>query len=354
MIQVEAIDSYQSSKILTYNESIKKIAKLKKEGKKVGLCHGGFDLTHPGHVKHFEMAKKLCDILFVSVTSDKFVSERKGSGRPIYTDRLRAYMIASVEFVDYVVITDFKLGVDVINGLNPSFYIKGPDFTNKKTPGIESEREAIKAAGGEMKYTTEPPMSTTKIIEYIKNEVDTKNILLIIDRDGTIVEDADFLGKNKEWHKDIKYKDDVIDFISTIQTKYKTTKIVLTNQTGVARGFFDCKTVEKINAHINDELARRGINIDNWQYCPHADREYALKKSELKIKPEFIKDKTKRKPNTDMVLDAMNELKKDINEFTSIIVIGDRLEDKELAENLKAKFVDVTGKSYDELLKNSV
>ena len=69
---------------------------------------------HPGHVKHFECAKDLCDILFVSVTSDKFVMSRKGSGRPIYTDKLRAYIISGVEFIDYVVISDFKRGIEVI------------------------------------------------------------------------------------------------------------------------------------------------------------------------------------------------------------------------------------------------
>src|SRR5512137_811135 len=134
MMPVQAIDSYRSEKIVKFEDSIRIIGKLKAEGKTVGLCHGGFDITHPGHAKHFEMAKKLCDVLFVSVTSDKFVSERKGSGRPVYTDKLRAYMIANTQNVDYVVITEFKSGVDVIKMLKPSFYIKGPDFINKTTP----------------------------------------------------------------------------------------------------------------------------------------------------------------------------------------------------------------------------
>jgi len=349
MIPVESIEAYKSNKILSYDESIRSIAKLKKEGKKVGLCHGGFDLTHPGHVKHFEMAKKLCDILFVSVTSDKFVSERKGSGRPIYTDRLRAYMIASVEFVDYVVVTDFKLGIDVITGLKPTFYIKGPDFVNKKTPGIEAEREVIRSVGGEMRYTTEPPMSTTKIIEYIKKEVDNKNLLLIIDRDGTILKNDDFLGKNKDWKKEIQFNEDVVSFVSYIQTKYSTTKLVISNQAGVARRYFDCKRVEEINGYINNELSKRGIKIDGWQYCPDVDSKYASQHPELNLDPKHIRDRTKRKPGTDMVSDGLKAIKKELNDFTDIIVIGDRHEDKELADNLKAKFIDVTGKNYEKL-----
>ena len=144
MLKVDSIDIYKADNILTVTAGSDKVRTLKAAGKIVGLCHGGFDLTHPGHVNHFKMAKKMCDVLFVSVTADKFVTSRKGSGRPIYTDKLRAYMIASIKFVNYVIITDFKQGVDVINSLRPSFYIKGPDFMDKTTPGITAERKAIK------------------------------------------------------------------------------------------------------------------------------------------------------------------------------------------------------------------
>lgn len=195
MIKIES-DIYASKKVIDYNTAIKKIADLKSKGKTIGLCHGGFDLLHPGHIKHFESAKKLCDILFVSVTSDRFVEERKGSGRPVYTDKLRAYSIACIEFVDFVIISNFKTGVEVIQKLKPSYYIKGPDFINKDTPGITAEREAIKSVNGEMRYTNDPNLSTTEIIGYIK-EIDRKKILVGIDRDGTLIEDIGFLGKKK-------------------------------------------------------------------------------------------------------------------------------------------------------------
>jgi len=146
-MEIEKKESYKSNKVVDLDDAERMISKFKNSGKKVGLCHGGFDLLHPGHVKHFESAKKLCDILMVSITSDKFVQSRKGSGRPIFPDQLRAYMVANVLFVDYVIITDFKEGVDVIKRLKPTYYIKGPDFINKQTPGIISERNAIAEIG---------------------------------------------------------------------------------------------------------------------------------------------------------------------------------------------------------------
>lgn len=349
----EVNNAYVSKKILGFQAAIKKIAELKKQGKKVGLCHGGFDLLHPGHMKHFESAKRLCDILVVSITSDRFVTTRKGSGRPIYNDKVRAYSVACVEFVDFVVITDFKKGIEVIKKLKPSYYIKGPDFINKTTPGITAERKAIKDVGGEIKYTDDPAFSTTNIIKYIKEELDTKKMLLIIDRDGTIIEDTHYIGKDKDWKNEIKIIKPVIDIISYLQTKHDTTKIVVSNQAGVARKFFDCKTVEEINKYIDGELKKKGIKIDNWQYCPDADKAYAerKKKEGFEFNSKFVKEKTKRKPNPDMVLDGLKELGKDLKDFTGIIVIGDNEDDKGLAKNLGANLIDVKEKSYDGLLK---
>lgn len=162
---------YTSKNILQINDATKLIDSLKKSGKTVGLCHGGFDLLHPGHIKHFESAKQLCDVLIVSVTSDNFVTGRKGTGRPIFTDKFRTYMIANLKCVDYVVLSDYKSGIEVINLLCPSFYIKGPDYIHKTTPGINSEREAIEKIGGKIKYTYDPTFSTTSIIKYIKEEM---------------------------------------------------------------------------------------------------------------------------------------------------------------------------------------
>ncbi len=359
MIQVDEISQYTSEKILSFEQTIRKITELKKSGQIVGLCHGGFDLTHPGHVKHFESAKKLCDVLIVSITSDRFVASRKGSGRPIYSDFLRAYMISSIIFVDYVVITDFAKGTEIINNLQPSFYIKGPDFINKITPGITAEREAIKAVGGEMKYTTEPPMSTTKIIDYVKNEVIDKELLLIIDRDGTLIENDDFFGRNDNWQDELKYKKNVIDFISYLQTKYKTTGIVVSNQTGVARMFFDCERVEKINNLVHQHLNTQKVKISSWQYCPDADAAYTeTKKSQLgySFDNNFVKEVTRRKPHLTMVDDALKELNRDFSEFSEIVVIGNAEDDKLLADNIKGKdiktiFVNVTDKNYEDLIK---
>ncbi|MCX6746815.1 MAG: HAD-IIIA family hydrolase [Candidatus Pacearchaeota archaeon] len=341
MLPVNNIEVYTAKNIVSLEQASALISKLKEDGKKVGLCHGGFDLLHPGQIKHFESAKGLCDFLFVSITSDQFVSSRKGSGRPIFSDVLRAYMVANLKNVDYVIISNYKSGIETIKQLKPSFYIKGPDFINKNTPGINAERQTIEDLGGKMMYTHDPKLGTTEIIDYIKNKVDIEKILLCIDRDGTLIEEENWLGKEENWKSKVKLKDNFINLISFLQTKYKTRKIVVSNQAGVARNYFSCNRVEEINSYINGLLLQKGIKIDDWQYCPDVDKKFAdYKKEKIQFNPDFIKDTTKRKPGDAMVLDGLKKFGENISDFSKIIVFGDRDEDAGLASNLKALYID--------------
>src|SRR6056297_382516 len=188
-----------------FSTTKKLIKQLKAMGKTVGICHGAFDLVHPGHIKHFESASKLCDVLIVSLTSDYYVKKRKGENRPIYTQEERAYMIASLEYVDFVTISDFETGKETIQYLEPNYYIKGPDYKNKKTKGILSERQAIKNVGGKMLYTDDAKYSTSKLIDKIK-QINRESLLLILDRDGTLIEEKNYLGKNENYLEEIKSK----------------------------------------------------------------------------------------------------------------------------------------------------
>ena len=344
--------AFASPKIISLESAAILVSQAKVQGKKVGLCHGGFDLLHPGHIIHFESAKRLCDVLMVSVTSDKFVAGRKGFGRPVFPEQLRAYSIAALQCVDYVIITHFEKAVPILEIVQPSYYIKGPDFIGKITPGITAEREAIARVGGEMKYTTDVKLSTTEIIDYIKHQLDVPEMLVVIDRDGTLIHNDDFPGKNDSWMEELQLNQDVVSYLSYLQTKYKTTKMVVTNQAGVARKYFDCAKVEEINNHIHSLLAQKGINIDLWKYCPEVDSKYAAMKQEIPFDSRFVKENTQRKPNPEMVLEGLATLQKELGEFQSIIVIGDKDDDDGgLAQNLKGKFIDVKGKGYEELKK---
>ena len=137
----------------------------KNRGKKVILCHGVFDLLHIGHIRHFEQAKKMGDVLAVTTTPDRYVD--KGPGRPVFNEGLRAEAIAALDCVDYVAINQWPMAVETIRLLRPDFYAKGSDYRNAsddRSGGISLEEEAIKSVGGQITFTDDITFSSSSLI----------------------------------------------------------------------------------------------------------------------------------------------------------------------------------------------
>jgi len=154
-----------ASKIKTIDELARILERLRKKGKKIVHCHGVFDLLHPGHIKHFQAAKKKGDILVVTVTKDEYVN--KGPGRPIFNHYLRAESIAAFECVNFVAINEWPTAVETISRLKPHFYVKGSDYTRKDddlTGKIQEEEMAVKAVGGSFHFTDEVSFSSSTLI----------------------------------------------------------------------------------------------------------------------------------------------------------------------------------------------
>ncbi len=133
--------------------------------KKIGLCHGVFDLVHPGHIIHFEEAKKICDILVVSVTSEQYV--RKGPGRPYFNNEMRLKFLSAIECIDYVILSSSYTADDIINVVKPDYYIKGQEYSKSEddiTGMIDEEVELVRRYGGDVYFTSGALFSSTKLI----------------------------------------------------------------------------------------------------------------------------------------------------------------------------------------------
>ncbi|MDP3733884.1 MAG: adenylyltransferase/cytidyltransferase family protein [Nanoarchaeota archaeon] len=162
--------SYVSDNILMEEELLEKVQALQKQGKKIGLCSGSFDLLHPGHITHLLAAKKECDILVVSVAPDEHnTRSRKQKGRPIFTHGLRAFAISQLKAVDFVLIHENSQ--QVIRILKPDVYIKGIDYNTLSDPVLMLEKEAVESHGGKIVFTSTNKLATTEIIKYIKEEI---------------------------------------------------------------------------------------------------------------------------------------------------------------------------------------
>lgn len=138
-------------------------------GKKIGLCHGCFDILHCGHVKHFAEAKMQVDFLFVSITSDTFVG--KGKGRPFFNHDLRGEVLEGLRDIDAVFVNNFPTAVALINFLQPDLYIKGPDYLDSKDCNLNAEINAIRNYGGEVYFTSGVKYSSTKLFEALYSQL---------------------------------------------------------------------------------------------------------------------------------------------------------------------------------------
>lgn len=151
-------------KIMELDELAPKIAALKAEGKKIVLCHGCFDLMHPGHIKYFQASKRMGDILVVTLSPDRYVD--KGPGRPAFNETLRAESIAALECVDFVAINKWPTAEETLRLLRPDYYVKGQEFEKleDKTGKIQRESEVVAEIGAEMRFTHEIVFSSTDLL----------------------------------------------------------------------------------------------------------------------------------------------------------------------------------------------
>ena len=162
------------------------ILRKKFSSKKIGLVHGVFDFFHYGHLLHIEKAKSLCDILVVSITSDKFI--KKGIGRPFYNNFQRKKILSSLIQINYLYVSESESSVELINKLKPDIYFKGNDYINFKkdySKKIIKEADAVKKNNGKIIFTNEKTFSSTKLINNYSENLDeeTKKYLLNISRE---------------------------------------------------------------------------------------------------------------------------------------------------------------------------
>lgn len=155
---------------------------------------------------------------------------------------------------------------------------------------------------------------------------------LFLDRDGVINEDVKYPHRPDQ----IRFKDGIFTFCKVaLQKGYLL--IVVTNQAGVAKGYFTEEDVRKLHAWMSDQFLQRGIAITAFYYCPYH--------AEGKI-PEYRKDSNWRKPNPGMILQAVEDHSIDLGVS---LVVGDKPSDRIKLPQLKSIILksEYTGDDFD-------
>jgi rfaE bifunctional protein nucleotidyltransferase chain/domain len=153
------------TKIKSRNELIPIVEQLHKEGKKIALTNGCFDILHVGHIHSFREAKRNSDILIVALNSDDSVRTLKGKERPFVPEDQRAEVISAMSDVDYVVIFNELDPLAIITDLKPDILVKGEDWA----AGTIIGQDVVEARGGKViRASLKKGVSTTNLIKKIK------------------------------------------------------------------------------------------------------------------------------------------------------------------------------------------
>ncbi|AFI05382.1 D-glycero-beta-D-manno-heptose-7-phosphate kinase [Helicobacter cetorum] len=141
--------------------SLEKLLKILEHTKqKIVFTNGCFDILHKGHASYLQKAKALGDILVVGLNSDDSIKRLKGDNRPIIAQDDRAFLLASLSCVDYIVVFKEDTPKDLIKAIKPDILVKGADYLNQEVVGSEFAKEV-------RLIEFEEGRSTSKIIEKI-------------------------------------------------------------------------------------------------------------------------------------------------------------------------------------------
>jgi len=178
-----------------YNKKIKTIKELFKiikpfpRNEKVIMCHGTFDVVHPGHIRHLFYAKSKAKYLIASLTSDRHID--KADYRPFIPEELRAINLAALEMVDYVLIDDDPTPINNIKIIKPDYFAKGFEYGNKGINiNTSQEIKALESYGGEIIFTPgDVVYSSSSIIESAPPQIKIEKLMVLMQSENISFKD---------------------------------------------------------------------------------------------------------------------------------------------------------------------
>ena len=333
MIKKVAAENNRSvlEKIQTIAHLAERTREAQDAGKKVVLCHGVFDLVHMGHIRHFDVAVKEGDFLIVTITADAYVN--KGPGRPIFTEQLRAEMLAALQTVNWVGINHGPTAEYVLDTIRPDIYVKGSDYENPEddvTGMIVRERDAVEKHGGKVVFTKDITFSSSELINKYLGVYDAplQDYLDKLRGTGTAQKIEELIEKVRDF-KVLIVGDAIIDeylYVDAMGKSAKETMIATRYQKSelFAGGVFAaanhvaslCAEVEIIttlgNLDSHEEFIRNHLK-SNVKLSPiHRDGIPTTKKSRIvergynrKLSEIYYFDDTPAEPNTQRAIDDL-------------------------------------------------
>ncbi len=279
------------------------------------MTNGVFDVLHRGHVNYLEHAAELGGTLLVAVNSDGSARMLgKGPDRPLNAAEDRAYVLDGLASVDVVTFFDTCTPVDLIRSVRPYIYVKSGDYDMET---LEETRIVRNWGGQSVAIPFVDGFSTTALVQRIRQPQYAPQVLrkaAFLDRDGVINKDRAYVHR---W-EDFEFVPGAVEGMRRLQDAGYML-VVITNQSGLARGYYTEAQYEALTHHLRKELACQGVKLAGEYHCPHHPNGSV---THLAI------DCDCRNPAPGLVIQAVNELGISMEES---IMIGDKPSDIEAA-----------------------
>ncbi|MBO6520051.1 MAG: hypothetical protein JJ900_04080 [Rhodospirillales bacterium] len=185
---LDTISDRYRSKIKTTDE-LRQIIGTPPRDQRVIMCHGVFDVVHPGHVRHLLYAKSKADILVASLTADRHIA--KGLYRPHVPQQLRAINLAAFEMIDYVVIDQNPTPIENLKLIQPDFFAKGYEYTSGPLPPkTQEEKDVVESYGGEIIFSPgDIVYSSSSLIELAPPRISHEKLLAVMESEDINFDD---------------------------------------------------------------------------------------------------------------------------------------------------------------------
>lgn len=259
----------------------------------VVFTNGVFDVLHRGHVSYLHAARQLGGSLVVAVNSD--ASARmlgKGPDRPLNKDVDRAAVLAGLASVSLVTFFDEGTPVELIKEARPDLYVKGGDYDMETL----EETRVVRSWGGEaLAIPFVDGFSTTSLVQRIRagQAAPALRKAAFLDRDGVINLDRAYVHRWEEF----EFVPGAVDAMRRLR-EAGYVLIVVTNQSGLARGMYTEAQFQELTRRMREALAAAGADVEAVYHCPHHPKGKV---------PELAIDCDCRKPEPGMILQAARE-----------------------------------------------
>ena len=180
-------DKYKA-KIKTAKELAELLGKPPRKDKVI-MCHGTFDVVHPGHIRHLMYARSKADCLVASLTCDAHIA--KANFRPFVPEQLRALNLAALDMVDYVVVDHNPTPLENLGIIKPDYFAKGYEYVASGLhPKTKEEKDVIDAYGGEIIFTPgDIVYSSSALIELEAPAIAADKLVALLDAENLSFDD---------------------------------------------------------------------------------------------------------------------------------------------------------------------